>query len=419
MNKLDKEIRKLAKQSKCSVRKEYEEGIDRLLENMKEQSSTTGEGKVRRISTFRLGFAACALVGVMCVSIPVAAKISDYVTERMTKMSQEEQENYEKMHNNEYLTNEHDTEAIRYSRELSEEERGRFRQLSAKYEEEGLFPEEEIQIVDKLEEDVEITSLIYEIYNRELYLPERQLTDEELLQIADLFHKESYSVSQSEEAKKEIERQRAFEENSTPGENTMTQEEAITKASAYLRGMFEVDTAVMDKTAQYWLGLGYEGGYDYEVTFKNGAGESYRVDMNAETGTLYDMEKKTSLLTLTEPTAVDEKLLASNYEKVKNICIGVLGTDIEIVSGSCVYPVDEDGSIPTGNVGLATYMLELSNGAAYYMQYDIVNETFNAMVYAYDYAGEKKMQEEGVIERNGNKVITMIAGNRMAVLNME
>lgn len=97
-------------------------------------------------------------------------------------------------------------------------------------------------------------------------------------------------------------------------------------------------------------------------------------------------------MSLTEPTAVDEKLPVSNYEKAKNICIDVLGTDIEIVNGSCVYPVDEDGSMPVGEIGIT-----------YYLNYD----------------ADKEMHEKGVIERKDNKVVSMVAGVRIAILYME
>lgn len=77
-----------------------------------------------------------------------------------------------------------------FSRELSIEEKARYDELERKYEKEGLFPEKEVKTVgqkDLIGEGVTF-------YSRECmyYLPEEELTDEELLQIIDFTHKAIY-----------------------------------------------------------------------------------------------------------------------------------------------------------------------------------------------------------------------------------
>ena len=77
-----------------------------------------------------------------------------------------------------------------FSRELSIEEKARYDELEWKYEKEGLFPEKEVKTVgqkDLIGEGVTF-------YSRECmyYLPEEELTDEELLQIIDFTHKAIY-----------------------------------------------------------------------------------------------------------------------------------------------------------------------------------------------------------------------------------
>lgn len=417
MNKFDKEIRKMAKQSKCPVSKEYEEEIERLLKTLKNQEINST--KRSSVPIFKFGIAACTVCVIMLSSVPVAAKISDYVKERMSKMSEQEQEEYRETNNSEKLTNEHETETIRYSRDMSEEETARYHELAAKYKTEGLFPEEEIQMIDKLEDNTEISSLLYEVYNREFYLPERELTDEELLQMVDFFHKLNYSISQDEEVKNIISAQNEFNENPYPSENDMSEEEATEKAAAYLKGMYDVDTSAMEKTAEFWMGYGYEGYGDYDVTFTDSAKNSYSVNLYAETGTLYSIEADNSLLTITEPTEITEDFIGSNYEKAKNIFTGVLGADTEIVSSNCTYPVDEDGNLAVGSLGAITYVFEIANGNAYYIEYDIVNEAFYMMHYTQNYTATKKAYERGIIEKDGNNFVTLVAGSRIAVISME
>lgn len=417
MNKFDKKIREMAKQSKCPISKEYEAEIERLLKSLtNEDVSST---KRNNVPLFKYGIAACIVCVIMLSSVPVAAKISDYVKERMSKMSEQEQEQYRQTNNPEKLTNEHETEAIRYSRDMSEEETARYHELAAKYKNEGLFPEEEMPMIDKLEDNAEINSILYEVYNREFFLPERDLTDEELLQIVDFFHKLDYSISQDEEVQTLLAAQEEFNENPYSNENDMSEEEAIEKAAAYLKGMYDVDTSAMDKTAEFWMGYQYEGCGDYNVTFTDSAKNSYSVDLYAETGTLYSIEADNSLLSVTEPTEISEDFLVSNYEQAKSIFTGVLGTDRAIVNSSCTYPIDEDGNLAVGSLAAITYIFEIENGDAYYIEYDIVNEQFYMMHYNHGYAEIKKAYEQGIIEKDENNYVTLLTGKRIAVISME
>lgn len=419
MNKFDKEIVKLAKQSKCPVRKEYEEEIDQLLDKLKSEETKAGKRKVSVMSWRKVSIAACVAVTVFCVSMPVAAEISDYVKERISQMSEEEQEQYRETNDLEKLTKEHETEAIKYSRELSKEEETRYQQLSEKYKEEGLFPEGEMQRVEKLEENAKITALLYEIYNREFYLPERELTDEELLQLVDFQYKLVYSVSQEQDVQEILQGQKEFYENPYPGENDMSEEEAIEKAAAYLKGMCDVDTDSMEKTVEFWLGEGIEDYGDYNVTFKDKEKNTYNVNLNGETGTLYSIKLENSLITLTKSKEISEELVVTNYEKAKNIFAGVLGEEVKVVSSSCTYPVDEAGNMKVGSVGVMTYIFELENGEAYYIDYDSEHDEFIKMYDIFDYASEKKLWEKDVIEEEGNKMITMDGIERIAVISME
>lgn len=417
MNKFDKKIREMAKQSKCPVSKEYEESIERLLKTLKSDEVRSRKTKVAPL--FKFGMAACAVCTIMLASVPVAAKISDYVKERMSNMSEAEQEEYRETNNQEKLTSEHETEAIRYSREMSEEERARFQELSEKYETEGLFPEEEMQMIDQLEDNAEISAIVYEIYNREFFLPERDLTDEELLQIVDFFHKLDYSISQDEEVQAILAEQNKSNENSDSKENNMSEQEAIEKASAYLTEVIDGDAAAMDKTVEFRTGFEYEGYDDYRVTFMDNENNSYSVEFNAKTGTLYRIDLSESSEIATELIEVNEELISSNYDKAKNIFTSALGTDTKFVNSNCIYAINEDNDMQLAMYGSLIYIFELEDGTAYYVMYDLEHNVFINIYYVPAYADEKKMQEDGMIKQDGNKLTTLIEGQHMAVISME
>lgn len=77
---------------------------------------------------------------------------------------------------------------------LAAEEEARFEDLNRQYEEEGLYTTSELTVIWKPEEytgeGVAICVLDADYYN-----PDRELSDEELLKIIDLLHKERYCLS--------------------------------------------------------------------------------------------------------------------------------------------------------------------------------------------------------------------------------
>lgn len=397
MNKLDKKIIKLARQTKCPIRKEYEERIDFLLETVKKDKND--KEKPYRLSLFRARYVVCILIVVFICSVPATAAI-DYVQERMSKMSKEDREKYAELVTE--ATTDMDMEAIRYSRELSQQEQERYKELFTKYEAEGVFPSGEIKIVDNVE-NKETDFLLYESQTRIIYLPERNLTDEELLEIIDFYHKEDYSLSQSDEVKKLKEEEQKRLENARPGEEAMTKEAVLEKASACLEGMFNVDSTEMEKSIDY-----SEIIEEYAVIFNEGTEQSYEVWMDAKDGTLLSIIlQKQGIDFHATPAKVDEEQFISNYERAKELFMNIFGSDTKIAGCTCEYKVDEEGNIPRGNV---LYYFELPNGEAYRFYYNVNENLFWNVVYYPGYRTIKELEEkeEGIREKEENRVVIPI-----------
>lgn len=78
-----------------------------------------------------------------------------------------------------------------YRRNLTAEEQSRYEQWTEKYEVENAYTESPIKVITDPEE-YDGQELAYCISDARFYEPERELTDEEMLQLIDLEHKNLY-----------------------------------------------------------------------------------------------------------------------------------------------------------------------------------------------------------------------------------
>ena len=139
----------------------------------------------RRMATAAAAFVLVAGV----VSFPVHALVSSMVKERMESIPKEEVQEINDMVQSKL------TEADEFSREYSDSEKERNVTLWQAYKG-GKFPE---NVIAQVENEAEATegTLCYVSSTGIFNLPDREMTDEEILEIIDFQHKMSYAVSQS------------------------------------------------------------------------------------------------------------------------------------------------------------------------------------------------------------------------------
>lgn len=133
--------------------------------------------------------AATVAVAAGVIGLPARAVVSSLVRERMDSVSKEEVKDIGDMVQNQ------EANADGFSREYSAGEKERNRELWQAYEN-GTFPEGVIAQVDSEDAVVEGT-LCYDRSAGVFYLPDQEMTDEELLQIIDFQHKMEYAVINS------------------------------------------------------------------------------------------------------------------------------------------------------------------------------------------------------------------------------
>lgn len=341
---------------------------------------------------FRYSKAAAVLAGLLICSmgsLTVYAAVSAYRA-RLEAMDKEEVQEY-------YNTaQEGEGEAYTYSREMTEEEETRFRELRAEYEN-GKFPEGEIAL-----EETE-GALWYNNANRTYYLPERELTDEELLQIADMWAKIDYSLQQINQEKE------AAGETETASANTKTGEtvevspdnEAYCRAKEMIENCYQVklDGYTVEITYQksdavagsegYYLVSFEKNDYKYDVILRLYNGEMNRIPGNVS---FMDMSKTEPVESPSFP--VTQEKLQAVYGKAKQIVVEGLGAEEEIAAGYCLYDGDETETarlvvlIETADgerykLGFWAEKLELTNALTYekgsYDSGDIVSSYTNVV----------------------------------------
>lgn len=147
-----------------------------------------GKNKIRNWKKIAASAAVVVLTAGI-ISIPVRAVVKNIVGERMESIPQEEMQDLRDM------MQEQRTLADGFSREYSDTEKERSHELWKSYEN-GTFPEGTIQQVDNIE-DVTEGTLCYVRSTGDFYLPDREMTDEEILEIIDFQHEMQYAIEQS------------------------------------------------------------------------------------------------------------------------------------------------------------------------------------------------------------------------------
>lgn len=203
--------------------------------------------KPHRYTNTLRGAAAVAvcLLAVGIFSVPVRAVVKSLVRERMESLPKEEVSQIAEQ------VQEQKTEANSFTREYTEGEKARRGELYAQYLN-GLFPKDELKMVDS-EEEAKQYEFCFLTTTGVFYLPtNRELTDEEILEKIDFEKKQDYALQEqnAEEIakKKAAEKERVKEVVASGG---ITEERAVEIATGYLKQVFGVDGSGMELNHYY------------------------------------------------------------------------------------------------------------------------------------------------------------------------
>mgnify|MGYP007033823281 FL=1 len=259
-----------------------EEMQKEIIMKVKRQTDRRAFGKKRLHQAVA---AAAAFVLIAGAVIPSQAGLRHFVKDRLENMPKQELEAVNQM-----VQSQNNAEADSFSREYSKEEIKRMQQMQEAYQN-GRFPQQTITYTDSVGQ-IPDDSLSYDPDTSFLYLPDRTLTDEELLQIIDFNYTRDYAVSQgtaAQEARKEWEEKEEGLKAKVQKEGWITEKEALQAAEVYLQTEFGVSAEGMiadvfldePKTGLFIYHVGYQTEDDISIY-------AYGIDLNAEDGSLVD-----------------------------------------------------------------------------------------------------------------------------------
>lgn len=322
----------------------------RLSQEMKEgikvtdykQNRRTNVGK--RIAVLNTAF---ILTMVLLTPLTVFAAIN-YYQQRMNSMTQTEKaQMVDSLQSS-------SANADSFSRELSESEKKRLEELRITYLSDGLFPKEEIAVVndDKMLDE---NNLVFCDNESMFILPDQELTDEELLQIIDFLYKRDYSL---QEANANISK-------NADEANQNEKEQAILQSVMLISEIYEVQidesTIVVEDDVNNIL----------RIEMQDGKHVTYR--------TLYDLgEDKVKEIGYSiddniqvKDVPVDDELFVTNGKEIIDI-LGTIAKKGDISDLYCDYNFYENNVLYRG---IVSYVAVMKDNSCCVIKYDYNHNT--------------------------------------------
>lgn len=219
------------------IKSEMEEEILKNVRKMENEQKDNNMNK-RRKATGWQGKAVAAAIAIAVVGVggfTVNAVVENLAKQRMENMTKKEVESFVEEADSRLA------EADTFSRELTDNERERQRDIAIAYQK-GRFPEEELKRVED-ESQIDKDTLCYVPTTGYLYLPERELTDEEILQLIDHHNKVNYALRKryEEEYPKEVQAEEEEQQKlkqQVEADGGIGEEAADAKAKEWMNKLF-------------------------------------------------------------------------------------------------------------------------------------------------------------------------------------
>lgn len=349
--KIDEELRLLARSSEIPLPAGYEQYIESVLWRIFSEKK-----RLRRRYVWKT-VAASAVFIVLCVSTSMI-KSRLGTNQRMEEMLSSEIAEYN------FIETKSTANADSYYREFTIEEEERLAKLEEAYEQEGMFPERQLSIVDSKNE-VKLESTCFIIADSMFYFPDRELKDEELLEYIDFCRKRDYSINKAwaESSENAEESYISYLDEVTAREKAV---EAISKIygvniSDYDYNIETVESQNVSDGEIYRLELGGNGIAEYIVTLNIADGTLMAVESLEEDAYVDGME--IDEISYKDIYCQVSDLLEKNFNFSKS----------DIVKADCWYRTEADGTLRSGAV---TYVIQMRDGSGYEVHYGFGGEVF-------------------------------------------
>ena len=400
MNKLrDNEIKKRIQKEACKIPDSLQERVENILENLPDK-----EVSVKNRYFTPRARAAVILAAVLFVALPVTVGAAQaMLKQRLSGVQPEEIETH--------LEELADAQvnADTYSRELTSEEAERMNQLTESYTAEGRFPEGEINKITEASQ-FDGSTIMFLPGTSTFYFPERELTDEELLQLIDFIYKRDYSLGvQNGEEKQKREKEEAEKIEKAVSTGSITKEQAIAQAGDLMQNLYQKPIDGMELNAYY---------SDAEENAQSSVAayhvcysvlhNYYYFAFEAADGSLYWASHSTAAMTddSTTPEATAGEQMNAGREKAEALLRRELGITEDFQKIFCDYAVRQE--LVYGNI--LNYHFITEDGLDYELSYLCDNLEFvsytkgKAEDYSYSKQSSEKKEYEGAAMEGGEKI---------------
>ena len=277
------------------------------------------------------------LVAAITLLSGMTVMAAGYWQQRMEAMNREELEKY-------FLSvAANNAPAFRYNRAMTEEENALFEELNACYENEGLFPKGALTMISDADE-YKGKGVAYDKKSSTFFLPEKEMSEEQLLQIIDFYHKVEYSVVSVNQLADEEEIQEMVKDEV----KNMAATEGAAEVNAEVPNNASAETAV-EVTTDATTDSIY---HDYKPI--NNAASYYEIPMQGEE-ILIDIAAGNKYLYLGFKTEIKRVPLGSDsaeefYELAENESVFAINSDKHDNVYLSIYKKDETSETATNRL---------------------------------------------------------------------
>lgn len=187
---IDRKIRKMAEAERMAVPESLDAKVENILDGLEteKKDSKNTDGKRVNQTVRHYGFRRIVIPAAACLLLAsVTVTASGLYRARMESMNHEKLEAYFSG------LQEADVAADSYSRPLTDGEKNRLEELRQAYLEEGYFPQKELAMLDSPEKYKK--GVAFYAARSTFFLPEEEMTEEELLELIDFREKRDYSLA--------------------------------------------------------------------------------------------------------------------------------------------------------------------------------------------------------------------------------
>ena len=382
-NILDERIRSLARQSELTVPGDYEKNIEQLLDRL------LAEEKIVPIRRHR-GSKRVAAVVACCILFGSGGAYAafNYSNQRMQQMKPDEIVN---LKNDLQASTEG---ADHYSRKLSDSEQKRLVKLTTKYDSEGLFPKSKIVEIDSADE-VLLDKLCFVSVTSTFYLPDREMTDEELLELIDFYSKRDYSIKQKDS--------QVSSERST--EALLGESAAVTQAADSVKKIYGADVSKMEYSVSRVSNESDPTQKVLAIQFGKDIDKAYTVSV--------DMQKNqviwlfaTNSDNYSDIVAFDDATYRSQFISIKNTLKYFLRDGQTIQSSYLIYSESKDKAFV--KKGVLTYLCEISDGSGYELNFSCIKQHIFGIRYIKDVHSDQKWTQELKEQKTENGYLSKV-----------